>query len=191
MRKGACHKLPDWPTSSHDALTLDGGAANCGSNDVGCGPGIVALRFALPAGSVVVDAHKEVIEEAIRRSAQLGVTNAQWVWMRAKVFPAQLGSFRTQPRSVLLPTRPIPVSRLRCSRCSSPKAAWCTSRGGPLWPGTRTRQPPIPASPYAAMKSLVDEHLRTVDGQKKIISLGTPEDEASVLIRAGFDGPRD
>src|SRR5579862_1753298 len=63
--------------------------------DVGCGPGIVALRLASLFAEVVgVDADRGMIEEAGRAAAAQGVANARWVRSLAEEMPAILGSFR-------------------------------------------------------------------------------------------------
>ena len=74
------------------ALRLDGGGRLL---DVGCGPGTIALRLAHFFEQVVgLDADRDMLVEAQRRAADLGVENARWVHARAEELPAELGSFR-------------------------------------------------------------------------------------------------
>ena len=170
-----------------DALTLDGRGRLI---DVGCGPGIVGLRLAHLYQQVVgIDADGDMIDEATRRSARLGVPNAQWVSMRAEDLPAQLGSFRTATFAQSFHwldrfrVATAVLSMLEPEGCLVHVEGW-TLAGDPA-PDSRH---PLP--PYAAMKSLVDEHLGPVRrAGRSVLPAGTPDDEASVLIRAGFEGP--
>jgi SAM-dependent methyltransferase len=75
-----------------DALELDGRGRLL---DVGCGPGIVALRLAHLFDQVVgldLDAH--MLTEAALQADKLGVDSAAWVCMRAEDLPGSLGKFR-------------------------------------------------------------------------------------------------
>ena len=64
--------------------------------DVGCGPGTVTLRLAPLFEAVVgLDPDAEMLAQAARAAAGLGVGNAAWVRQRAEALPAGLGSFRT------------------------------------------------------------------------------------------------
>jgi len=63
--------------------------------DVGCGPGVVALRMAHLFEEVVgVDPDPEMLLEAERLAARAGIRNARWVRMRAEELPGRLSSFR-------------------------------------------------------------------------------------------------
>src|SRR3712207_2218170 len=67
------------------ALDLDGRGRLL---DVGCGPGIVALRLAHLFEAVVgLDADAAMLAEAEQRASELGVTNASWVHARAEDLP--------------------------------------------------------------------------------------------------------
>lgn len=73
------------------ALGLDGTGRLL---DVGCGPGVIALRLAhLFAAVVGLDPDPDMLGEARRAAAEQGVTNASWVQMRAEDLPAGLGTF--------------------------------------------------------------------------------------------------
>jgi SAM-dependent methyltransferase len=63
--------------------------------DVGCGPGIVTLAFAPVFEAVVgLDPEPEMLAEAARAAAEVGIDNASWVQMRAEMLPGSLGTFR-------------------------------------------------------------------------------------------------
>ncbi len=75
-----------------EALELDGTGRLC---DVGCGPGVVALRLAHLFDEVVgLDPDAGMLAEAELEANQAGVTNARWVHRRAEELPADLGRFR-------------------------------------------------------------------------------------------------
>lgn len=63
--------------------------------DVGCGPGVIALRLARLFEEVVgVDPDAGMLEEARHASREGRVTNVSWVQLRAEALPAGLGTFR-------------------------------------------------------------------------------------------------
>jgi SAM-dependent methyltransferase len=63
--------------------------------DVGCGPGVIALRLAHLFEDVVgLDPDAEMLEEAERAAREQAVTNATWAHMRAEDLPGALGTFR-------------------------------------------------------------------------------------------------
>lgn len=64
--------------------------------DVGCGPGVVALRLAHLYDEVVgLDPDPDMLKEASGRAQELGVANAGWFCMRAEALSEELGTFRT------------------------------------------------------------------------------------------------
>jgi hypothetical protein len=78
--------------ASRDALGLDGHGRLL---DVGCGPGVVAVRLAGLFDEVVgLDPDADMLREAQRHAVTTGVTNATWVRLRAEELPAGLGTFR-------------------------------------------------------------------------------------------------
>lgn len=63
--------------------------------DVGCGPGIVALRLTPLFEAVVgLDPDAGMLAEAASAAAARGITNTTWVRLRAEDLPAGLGRFR-------------------------------------------------------------------------------------------------
>jgi SAM-dependent methyltransferase len=76
-----------------EALDLDGHGRLL---DVGCGPGVVALRLAHLYDEVGgLDPDPDMIKEASRLAEELDVANAKWVCMRAEDLSEGLGTFRT------------------------------------------------------------------------------------------------
>jgi SAM-dependent methyltransferase len=74
------------------AVDLDGDARLL---DVGCGPGVIALRLAgLFDGVVGLDPDAAMLDEAARAAGEQHVENVSWVRMRAEDLPADLGRFR-------------------------------------------------------------------------------------------------
>lgn len=74
------------------ALELDGHGRLL---DVGCGPGVIALRLSPLFEAVVgLDPDAGMLEEARRAAGEQGVTNSSWILMRAEDLPADLGTFR-------------------------------------------------------------------------------------------------
>jgi SAM-dependent methyltransferase len=75
-----------------ESLQLDGRGRLL---DVGCGPGVVALRLAHLFEEVVgLDPDADMLAEAARLASRQGVGNATWVRMRAEELPGPLGGFR-------------------------------------------------------------------------------------------------
>jgi SAM-dependent methyltransferase len=76
-----------------EALDLDGSGRLL---DVGCGPGVVALRLTHLYDEVVgLDPDPDMIKEARGQAEELGVANATWVCMKAEDLSEELGTFRT------------------------------------------------------------------------------------------------
>ena len=159
--------------------------------DVGCGPGIIALRLAHLFEEVVgLDADADMIAEAERRAAELGVTNARWVHALAEDLPAGLGTFRvaTFAQSFHWMDRDRVASavreRLEPGGAFVQVSAWADGLPEP------DRPLPHPRPPHAAIKELVTRYLGPVRrAGQGFLRYGTPGNEAAVLSRAGFDEP--
>lgn len=75
-----------------EALGLDGRGRLL---DVGCGPGVIALRLAHLFEEVVgLDPDPGMVQEAQRIAEERLVKNATWVQLRAEALPDNLGTFR-------------------------------------------------------------------------------------------------
>ena len=91
-RRGRVPYAEGLPDSLATALDLDGRGRLL---DVGCGPGVIALRLAHLFREVVgVDPDTGMLEEARRASRERKVINVSWVQLRAEDLPAGLGTFR-------------------------------------------------------------------------------------------------
>lgn len=91
-RRGRIPYAEGLAVSLATALELDGRGRLL---DVGCGPGIIALRLSHLFEAVVgIDADAGMLEEARLAASEQGVTNASWILMRAEELPAGLGAFR-------------------------------------------------------------------------------------------------
>ncbi|MFD7164631.1 class I SAM-dependent methyltransferase [Streptomyces violascens] len=160
--------------------------------DVGCGPGTLALSLGPLFREVVgVDPDSGMIAEATRQAAVCGMgTKARWVRARAEELPAGLGTFRVASfgQSFHWMDRGLVAAAIR----------------GMLRPGgalvhisdLKSETPslhglPHPPAPYAAIEELVRRYLGPVRrAGRTVLPNGTPGDEAVVLARAGFAGPR-
>jgi SAM-dependent methyltransferase len=73
-------------------LTLDGSGRLL---DVGCGPGSLTLLLApMFEHATGLDADPHMLAEAERQAATAGITNVDWVNLRAEDLPTDLGPFR-------------------------------------------------------------------------------------------------
>ena len=159
--------------------------------DVGCGPGIIALRLAHLFEEVVgLDADADMLAEAERRAAELGVTNARWVCALAEDLPAGLGTFRvaTFAQSFHWMDRDRVAAAvfdmLEPGGAFVQVSAWADGLPEPDQPL------PHPQPPHATIKDLVARYLGPVRrAGQGLLRYGTPSGEADVLNRAGFDEP--
>jgi SAM-dependent methyltransferase len=91
-RRGRIPYAPGLADTVAGALALDGRGRLL---DVGCGPGVVALRLSHLFDQVVgLDPDPAMLEEAQRAAREQHVTNATWTQMRAEDMSADLGTFR-------------------------------------------------------------------------------------------------
>jgi SAM-dependent methyltransferase len=167
------------------ALSLDGHGRLV---DVGCGPGVLALRLAHLFEEVVgVDPDGGMLAEAERRAAAAGIGHARWVRARAEELPAGLGSFRVatfgqsfhwmdrdRVAATVLDMLEPGGAFVHVSDVKEPPAA----------PGDGL---PYPSPPYEAIGELVRRYLGSVPrAGQGLLRYGTPDGEAVVLRGAGF-----
>ncbi|MEV7362344.1 class I SAM-dependent methyltransferase [Streptomyces sp. NPDC003631] len=188
-RRGRLPYAPGLADMLDDVLEPDGQGRLV---DVGCGPGTIALTLAhLFAEVVGVDPDRGMIEEARRGAAESGMTGkTRWVRCRAEEMSSDLGTFTvaTFGQSFHWMDRGLVAGTVR----------------GLLRPGgalvhvsdekTESRDVdglPHPAVPYTAIEELIKHYLGPVRraGRGRLPE-GTPGNEAAVLTRAGFAGPR-
>lgn len=160
------------------ALALDGAGRLI---DVGCGPGSVTLLLAhLFSEAVGLDADADMLAEAARRAAELGITNVSWVCALAEDLPLDLGTFRiaTFASSFHWMDRDVVAARVR--EMLDPGGAFVQISGD------NSRLPEADA-----IRALVHRYLgperRAGQG---ILRFGTPGDELDVLRNAGFGKPQ-
>lgn len=183
-------RLP-YPVELADALAVALGLDGHGRLiDVGCGPGIIAIRLAHLFEEVVgVDADAAMLVEGERRAAELGIANARWHRALAENLPAGLGNFRvaTFAQSFHWMDRDR-VAAIMFDMLEPGGAFVQVSRPQEFVavPGDA----PYPPPPGETVKDLVTQYL----GPEKragqgVLRYGTPDGEPAVLARAGFGAP--
>jgi SAM-dependent methyltransferase len=188
-RRGRLPYAPGLADVLAEVLKLDGRGRLL---DVGCGPGILALGLAHLFSDIVgVDPDNGMIAEARREAAECGVAGkAQWVQARAEDLPAGLGTFTVAVfgQSFHWMDRDLVAATVR----DMLRPGGVLVHISDLKTETRTVDGlPHPAVPCTAVEELVKQYLGPVRRAGRGVLLhGTPGDEAAVLARAGFSGPR-
>jgi SAM-dependent methyltransferase len=170
------------------ALGLDGTGRLI---DVGCGPGIIALRLAHCFDEVVgVDADVHMLEQAARRAAELGIPNATWVATRAEDLPADLGRFRVATFAQSFHWMDRETVAAAIFAMLEPGGAFAQVSHWSLL-GDPAPEVPDPMPPHDEIGRLVERYLGpTRRAGQGTLPAGTPGDEASVLEAAGFEAPQ-
>lgn len=171
-----------------DELKLDGTG---GLLDVGCGPGPLTLLLApLFERAVGVDADVDMVAEARREAARLGVTNTEFVRLRAEELPAGLGSFKvaTFAQSFHWMDRPQVAAAVKAML--EPGGAWVHVHATTTHGVGDEAGLPAPAPPHDGIAELVRAYL----GPVRRAGIGTlpegaPAYEEEVMVAAGFQGP--
>jgi len=165
------------------ALGLDGHGRLL---DVGCGPGIIALRLAhLFQEAIGLDPDAEMLEEARRAAREQQIANVSWVLLRAEDLPAGMGTFRviTFAQSFHWMNRPKVASAVRS--LIEPDGAVVQIDPGHDGVAGRARGPQ-PAVPFEAIDALRRSYL----GPDRRAGLGfrntSPSGEDAIFQAAGF-----
>ncbi len=159
--------------------------------DVGCGPGVLALELTPYVAEVIgVDPDAGMLEEAQRRAAGMGITNATWLQLRAEEIPDTLGPFHaaTFGQSFHWVDQPLVAAKMRDMLEPGGAFVHVADVKKPL----SGRDPlPHPAPPYAEMRALIASWLGPVArAGQGMLPKGSPNTEEPVLAAAGFVGPR-
>lgn len=170
------------------SLGLDG---HGGLLDVGCGPGIVTLPMARYFREAAgVDPDPDMLAEAARRARQLGVSNVRWIRARAEDLPAGLGMFRVVlfAQSFQWTDRDRVAATVFGMLAPGGAFVHMSDRKGPATSPLPLPHPPLPRARISelAVRYLGPER-RAGQG---VLRHGTPDREDIVLVRAGFEGPR-
>ena len=167
-----------------DVLGLDGHGRLL---DVGCGPGTIALRLAgLFAEVVGLDADKDMLVEAERRAAELGIGNARWVHALAEDLPAGLGTFRAATFAQSFHWMDREQVAATIFEMLEPGGAFVQVSTAGLVP-LPADPLPHPSPPRESTAALVTRYLgperRAGQG---VLRYGTPGNEDAVVRGAGF-----
>jgi hypothetical protein len=180
---------PEVADALRAALGLDGSGRLL---DVGCGPGALTLVLAPLFRSVVgADADREMLAEAERHAAEVGVGNAEWRVLRAEELPAGLGTFDvvTFAQSFHWMDQPVVARRVRPMLADG--GAWVhvgatTHQGVP-----GEDELPHPRPPWDAVKGLTAAYLgATPRAGQGTLPTGTRPGEEDVMRAAGYQGPQ-
>jgi SAM-dependent methyltransferase len=170
------------------ALGLDGGGRLL---DIGCGPGVVALRLAHLFEEVVgLDIDPDMLAEADGSAQEQGLTRANWVCARAEDLPVAFGMFRvaTFGRSFhwMDHERLAPAMFDVLESGGAFVVLFETGEGQP----DPDRPLPHPLPPRAAIEELLQRYLgataRWSGHDRRFAML---QDVPPILARVGFVGP--
>ena len=166
------------------ALRLDGTGTLL---DVGCGPGVLALRLAPRFGHVVgLDPDPGMLAEAERLATEQGTPNATWLLARAEDLAAHVGDgtlrAATFAQSFHWMDRDLVAALVHDAL--EPGGAFVH-----VGPGHPTERPPTEV-PDDAIGELIARYLGPHRRAGQGIRLTSPGDEDDVLARLPYDGPQ-
>ena len=155
--------------------------------DVGCGPGIIALRLAHLFDSVIgLDPDAGMLDEARRAAREQGTTNASWVLLRAEELPADWGAFRviTFAQSFHWMDRPKVASAVRAM--IEPNGAVVQVEPGRDGIDDDRSPGPYPAAPFKAIDALRRSYLGPDRRAGQGFRNTSPSGEDAIFQAAGF-----
>lgn len=168
-----------------DQLELDGSGRLL---DVGCGPGsltlLLAPRFEQAIG---VDADQDMLAEAERLATQAGISNVQWLYLRAEELPAGLGRYRVVSFAQSFHWMDqLQVARVALGMLEDGGA--CVHVHATTHQGVDTDAAlPHPRPPRSAIEELVERYLGSI---RRPVSSVWANREDEIYRAAGFDGPQ-
>jgi SAM-dependent methyltransferase len=167
------------------ALRLDGRGRLL---DVGCGPGTVALRLAHLFEQVVgLDADADMLVEAARRAAALGIANARWVHALAETLPTGPGTFRVATFAQSFHWMERDRVAAATFQMLEPGGAFVQVSTSENDAAVPNRPLPHPRPPRDVIQELVARYLGPVRrAGLGVLRYGTPGNEDAVVRRAGF-----
>jgi SAM-dependent methyltransferase len=183
--RGRLPYAPNMAERLTEFLSLDGHGRML---DVGCGPGLLTLLFAKSFDEAVgVDPDPGMLAEAERRANEAGITNVRWVRARAEELLAELGTFRvaTFGRSFHWMDRPRVATIIR--EMLEPGGAFVQMATIPEEHSEPVTDLPYPVPPQQAIGELVRHYLGPDRRAGQGVRTSSPDDEADVLARAGFE----
>ena len=171
-----------------DALQLDG--RGC-AIDVGCGPGLIALRIAHLFEEVVgLDPDRGMLAEAERLSLEQGVTNARWVLARAEELPLGLGTFRMATFGASFHWMDRDLVAATILEMLEPGGAFVHVDAHHYREKIEGDEPlPHPEPPHDAIREIIRTYLGPERRAGQGVRTEFPSGEEIVLGRAGFDAP--
>lgn len=156
--------------------------------DVGCGPGVIALRLAHLFDHVIgLDPDADMLDEARRAAGQRGSTNVSWVRLRAEELPAGMGTFRviTFAQSFHWMDRPKVASAVG-SMLEPGGAVVQIDPGRDGIAAGHAPTGPYPAAPFAAIDSLRRAYLGPDRRAGQGFRNTSPSGEDEIFQAAGF-----
>ena len=187
--RGRLPYAPGLADALRDALRLDGRGRGI---DVGCGPGIIALRIAHLFEEVVgLDPDRGMLAEAERLSLEKAVTNVRWVLARAEELPAGLGTFRVATFGASFHWMDRDLVARTILQMLEPGGAFVHVDANHYREKIEGDEPlPHPEPPHDAIRELIQQYLGPERRAGQGVRTVFPSGEEIVLGGAGFEPPQ-